>query len=146
MSNVPTINKTYVQTTQPTSGMNKGDTWIDTDDRNTLYTYNGSAWVKTQSGAKNYLQSTTPTSGMVDGDMWINTAITISSIDIMVLLGADYNARLIVIQQRLMEVRITTGSITAAQINVSDLFAQNIAFTGTITGGASGNGGIIKKL
>ena len=41
--------------------------------------------------------------------------------------------------------RITTGSITAAQINVSDLFAQNIAFTGTITGGASGAGGIIKS-
>lgn len=41
--------------------------------------------------------------------------------------------------------RITTGSITAAQINVADLFAQNIAFTGTITGGASGAGGIIKS-
>ena len=41
--------------------------------------------------------------------------------------------------------KITTGSITAGQINVSDLFAQNIAFTGTITGGASGNGGIIKS-
>ena len=41
--------------------------------------------------------------------------------------------------------KITTGSITAAQINVSNLFSQNIAFTGTITGGASGAGGIIKS-
>lgn len=30
--------------------------------------------------------------------------------------------------------KITTGSITAKQINVSDLFAQNISATGTITG------------
>lgn len=73
LTNVPVVNKTFVQTNQPASGMNKGDTWIDTDDRNTLYTYNGSTWVKTQSGAKNYLQPSAPTSGMVDGDMWIDS-------------------------------------------------------------------------
>ena len=41
--------------------------------------------------------------------------------------------------------RITTGSITAAQINVNDLFAQNITYTGTITGGNVAGGGIIKS-
>lgn len=41
--------------------------------------------------------------------------------------------------------RITTGSITAAQINVNDLFAQNITYTGTITGGNVAGGGLIKS-
>lgn len=41
--------------------------------------------------------------------------------------------------------RITTGSIGAAQINVNDLFAQNITYTGTITGGNVAGGGIIKS-
>ncbi len=41
--------------------------------------------------------------------------------------------------------KITTGSITAAQINVNDLFAQNITYTGTITGGNVAGGGIIRS-
>ena len=41
--------------------------------------------------------------------------------------------------------RITTGSVTAAQINVNDLFAQNITYTGTITGGNVAGGGIIQS-
>ena len=41
--------------------------------------------------------------------------------------------------------RITTGSVTAAQINVNDLFAQNITYTGTITGGNVAGGGLIKS-
>ena len=41
--------------------------------------------------------------------------------------------------------KITTGSIKAAQIDVANLFAQNIDFTGTITGGTTTSGGIIKS-
>lgn len=41
--------------------------------------------------------------------------------------------------------RITTRSLTANQINVNSLFAQDIAFTGTITGGSGGLGGKIKS-
>lgn len=41
--------------------------------------------------------------------------------------------------------RITTGSITAAQINVNDLFAQNITYTGIITGGNINGGGLIRS-
>lgn len=41
--------------------------------------------------------------------------------------------------------RITTGSITAAQISVNDLFSKNITFTGTITGGNVSGGGIIQS-
>ena len=41
--------------------------------------------------------------------------------------------------------RITTGSITAAQINVTDLFSKNITYTGVITGGNVAGGGLIKS-
>ena len=41
--------------------------------------------------------------------------------------------------------RITTGSITASQINVNDLFSKNITFTGKITGGNVAGGGIISS-
>ena len=41
--------------------------------------------------------------------------------------------------------KITTGSITADKINVSNLFSQNITYTGTITGGTGGSGGLIKS-
>jgi hypothetical protein len=41
--------------------------------------------------------------------------------------------------------RITTGSITANQINVTDLFSKNITYTGVITGGNVAGGGIIRS-
>lgn len=41
--------------------------------------------------------------------------------------------------------KITTGSITAAQINVTDLFSKNITYTGVITGGNVAGGGLIKS-
>lgn len=40
--------------------------------------------------------------------------------------------------------KIGANAVTAAKIDVSDLFSQNITFSGTLTGGSSGNGGIIK--
>lgn len=41
--------------------------------------------------------------------------------------------------------KITTGSISAAQINVTDLFSKNITYTGVITGGNVAGGGIIQS-
>lgn len=41
--------------------------------------------------------------------------------------------------------KITTGSIKAEQINVSDLFSKNITYTGVITGGDIEGGGLIKS-
>ena len=38
-------NKTYRQTTAPTSGMSAGDVWYDSDDNNKPYRYDGSSWV-----------------------------------------------------------------------------------------------------
>ena len=41
--------------------------------------------------------------------------------------------------------KITTGSIGANQVDVNNLFAQNITYTGTITGGTGGSGGLIRS-
>ena len=38
-------NKTFRQSTEPTIGMSSGDIWIDTNDNNTLYVYDGTQWV-----------------------------------------------------------------------------------------------------
>ena len=42
---------TYYQTTQPTGGTYAvGDLWVDTDDGNRVYRYNGTTWISTQFG------------------------------------------------------------------------------------------------
>lgn len=38
-------NKIYAQDNAPTEGLNEGDVWFDTDDRNRQYTWDGSEWV-----------------------------------------------------------------------------------------------------
>ena len=84
--------ETFCQTDAPASGMVTGDLWIDTDDGNKLYRYDGSAWVvvqdtsiaaaadlakaaqKTADGKiTTYYQTDAPTSGMTSGDLWIDT-------------------------------------------------------------------------
>lgn len=149
ISNMPSINKTYVQTTQPTSGMNKGDTWIDTDDKNSLHTYTGSSWIKTDNGVKTYLQTNPPTSGMLTGDLWVDsddnykqyryngTSWEAYAFDAAYAINTNTTT--------INGSKITTGSITAAQINVNDLFSKNIVFTGSITGGNALGGGIIQS-
>ena len=37
-------NKTFRQPSEPTSGMDKGDIWIDTDDGNKMYIWDGTQW------------------------------------------------------------------------------------------------------
>ena len=149
VSNMPSINKTYVQTIQPTSGMNKGDTWIDTDDQNSLHTYTGSSWIKTDNGVKTYLQTNPPTIGMLAGDLWVDsddnykqyryngTSWQAYAFDAAYAINTNTTT--------INGSKITTGSITAAQINVNDLFSKNIIFTGTITGGNTSGGGIIQS-
>lgn len=66
------------------------------------------------------------------------TSVSISSVDVVTDIN---NAQTTTINGP----RITTGSITAAQIDVNNLFAQNITYTGTITGGNVAGGGIIKS-
>ena len=83
---------TYYQADAPTSGMVKGDLWIDTDD-NKLYRYDGSTWAAIQDKAISeamtaagtaqatadgkvvtYAQADAPAStGLTLGDLWIDT-------------------------------------------------------------------------
>ena len=76
--------KAFYQATMPTSGMNQGDIWFDTDDGNKQYYYTGSAWVSVQDNAiataqatadskiKTFYQTTAPTATGA-GDVWFDT-------------------------------------------------------------------------
>ena len=81
---------TYAQTTAPTDGT-VGDLWIDTDDNNTLYRHNGTAWVSVKDASiaaanslaqsalnaanskiTTYYQAASPATANT-GDLWIDT-------------------------------------------------------------------------
>ena len=83
---------TFYQTTAPTSGMHEGDLWLDSDNGNKLYRYNGSAWISVdntgiaqalseaataQSIADGkivtYYQPNEPDGELGDGDLWIDS-------------------------------------------------------------------------
>lgn len=66
---------TYAQPEAPPSA-NEGDLWVDTNDNNRMYRYDGSKWVDCTNSSvtvKTYAQGTAP-SGANAGDLWINTA------------------------------------------------------------------------
>ena len=69
--------KTFYQATEPATGMNAGDYWVDTDDSNKLYIYQSSAWTIISAsagggGVTTFRQSTCPTSTSA-GDLWIDS-------------------------------------------------------------------------
>jgi hypothetical protein len=78
-------NSTYYQDNEPTGGTYLvGDMWVDTDDDNKLYTWDGTDWVLTQDSAtaqttadgkaKTFVQDDQPTGGAYNvGDLWIDT-------------------------------------------------------------------------
>lgn len=78
-------NATYYQDNEPTGGTYKvGDMWVDTDDDNKLYNWDGTDWVLTQDSAsaqatadgkaKTYVQDDAPSGGAYNiGDLWIDT-------------------------------------------------------------------------
>lgn len=60
----------------PITGRVVGDTWIDTDDGNKLYTWDGTAWAARAltAGITVFAQITAPTSvGRIVGDLWFDT-------------------------------------------------------------------------
>jgi hypothetical protein len=75
--------KVWDQTTEPTTGMQVGDLWVDDDD--IVHYYTGSGWIAATvidaleayltaaMGKTVYRQTTAPTSGMVEGDVWIDS-------------------------------------------------------------------------
>lgn len=78
-------NSTYYQDSEPTGGTYLvGDLWIDTNDNDKLYAWDGTDWVLSQDSAsaqatadgkaKTYVQNDEPTGGAYNiGDLWIDT-------------------------------------------------------------------------
>lgn len=78
-------NSTYYQDNEPTGGTYLvGDIWIDTNDNDKLYAWDGTDWVLAQDSAtaqatadgktKTYTQDNQPTGGAYNvGDLWIDT-------------------------------------------------------------------------
>lgn len=73
--------RTFVQDSAPTGSpddieLSDGDLWIDSNDNNKLYRYNGTSWIDVTpvgSTLKTYAQPDEPMSGMNTGDIWFDT-------------------------------------------------------------------------
>lgn len=74
-NSVTSANKIFVQPTAPaTSGRTVNDLWIDSDDNNKPYFFDGTNWVARPENSKNkvFVQSTAPTATAVN-DLWVHT-------------------------------------------------------------------------
>ena len=141
-------NTTYVQISAPTGGTyTVGDLWIDIDDGNKLYSWNGTSWVDRQdtdiafaqatADGKNtiYRQTTAPTGGTyTSGDLWFDTD---DNNKIYRFNGTNWNTAVQLGGNALANVNansITAGTIDASVITVSNINAGNIT-TGKINTG-----------
>lgn len=136
-------NKIFHQTTAPTSsvGLQSGDTWFDTNDNYTMYTWNGSSWIAEQFGTNAIANSAITTfkinanaitsSKIAAGEIKTSNidagAITTDKIYTNAITAEKIDAGAITTD------KIAANSVTAAKIDVNDLFAQDITATGTIT-------------
>jgi hypothetical protein len=133
--------KAYYQTTAPTTGLNEGDIWFDTDDGNKQYFYTGTAWVSVQDTAiaaaqstadgknKVFRQTSAPTASAA-GDLWFDTdddnriyrwsGTAWVANDLGTNALANFSAN-----------KITSGSIDASVVTVSNINAGNIS-TGSL--------------
>lgn len=70
--------RTFRQTAAPTTGMEEGDLWFDTDDGNKAYRFDGTSWVQTDDTriADALSQIATETTARVDGDNALASQIT----------------------------------------------------------------------
>ena len=62
---------TYTQDTAPTGNLTYGDLWIDTNDNNRTYSWNGLVWVDI-TREPTYRQASAPTTA-VEGELWMDT-------------------------------------------------------------------------
>ena len=71
-------NKTYRQSTQPSSGMTAGDVWFDTANSNRAYRYDGTSWVATDDTriAANAAAITNEATARADGDTALSAQIS----------------------------------------------------------------------
>ena len=144
--------KAYYQTTAPTTGLNEGDIWFDTDAGNKQYFYTGTAWVSVQDTAiaaaqstadgknKVFRQTSAPTASAV-GDLWFDTdddnriyrwsGTTWVANDLGTNALANFSAN-----------KITSGSIDASVVTVSNINAGNIS-TGSLASARIAAGTIV---
>jgi hypothetical protein len=144
--------KAYYQTTAPTTGLNEGDIWFDTDDGNKQYFYTGTAWVSVQDTAiaaaqstadgknKVFRQTSAPTASAA-GDLWFDTdddnriyrwsGTTWVANDLGTNALANFSAN-----------KITSGSIDASVVTVSNINAGNIS-TGSLASARIAAGTIV---
>jgi hypothetical protein len=143
--------KAYYQTTEPTTDLNEGDIWFDTDDGNKQYYYTGTAWVSVQDTAiaaadaaavaaaaaataaqttadgknKVFRQTSAPTATAA-GDLWFDTdddnRIYRWSGTSWVANDLGNNALASISANK-----ITAGTIDASVITVSNINAGNIS-------------------
>lgn len=118
-------NKTYRQSTAPTTGMTAGDLWFNTADNNKPYRYSGSTWVATEDTriAANTAAITNEATARANADSALTTQINtaLSQVD---------NAKSLIIteQQTRADADIALGSrIDTLQAQVGDDLQQSIA-------------------
>ena len=67
-------NHVYYQNNRPVANLVVGDLWVDTNDDNATYCWNGSSWdLIIENQNRTYLQSSEPTGGLRAGDIWIDS-------------------------------------------------------------------------
>jgi hypothetical protein len=111
------INKTIRSATEPTVRTNgdplvEGDFWIDTDDGDKPYTWNGSVWVAQYT----IIDGGNITTGTIDASV-----VTVDNLDASNITTGTLSAD-----------RIGADSIDASKIDVADLFSETITITGQI--------------
>ena len=72
-------NKTFYQTSSPTSGMLEGDLWVDTATSNKMFRYTSGAWVSVQDGTIATAQSTASTAQSTATTALANAATAFST-------------------------------------------------------------------
>ena len=98
--------KTFRQTTAPASGMSTGDIWIDINDGDRVYTYNGSGWAESLT--------------IIDGGHITTGTLDASVVNVTNLSATNISAGTLNVD------RISAGSIVAGKVG-TDLTDSNIS-------------------
>jgi hypothetical protein len=145
LSTANTKTTTFSQPGQPgTTGRVVGDEWIDTDDGNKRYYWNGSAWTAGTLGAAaiaatarqlgaitTFRQSAAPTTGMIVGDFWVD------SDDNKLYRYEGATPSWVAVQDTAIQTALTNASNAAALADGKmRVFVQTAAPTGLVAGDA----------
>lgn len=136
-------NSVFYQASAPsTSGRKTYDVWFDTDDGNKMYYWNGSAWTARQFDtaaiansaitanllAANAVTADKILAGAVVAGKLATDSVQTNNIQANAITGAKIKAG------EIDTAHLKAGAVTADKIDVTDLFAQEILATGSITG------------